>query len=119
MLSAKHARAVAELTDIPDLTELERRDVDMILRYADSTEHVIDYITLRLRCPCANCDPRRETDARQEEFEAEIRLQRNEKPEVEKVGHFGLRFNFDGRGCGTGIYGFDLLHSIGKSTNSD
>jgi len=49
------------MTDIPDLTELERRDVDMILRYADSTEHVIDYITLRLRCPCANCDPRRQT----------------------------------------------------------
>ena len=119
MLSAKHARAVNEMTDIPDLTELERRDVDMILRYADSTEHIIDYITLRSRCPCAKCDPRRETDARQEEFEAEVRLQRNEKPAVEKVGHFGLRFQFDGRGCNTGIYGLDLLYSIGKSTNSD
>ena len=119
MSSAKPVRAVIEMTDFPELTELERREVDMILRYADSTEYVIDYITLRLRCPCANCDPRRENDARQKEFEDEVRLQRNEKPAVEKVGYFGLRFKFDGRGCNTGIYGFDLLHSIAKSINSD
>ncbi|MBT4058739.1 MAG: DUF971 domain-containing protein [Euryarchaeota archaeon] len=103
------------MTSLPSLKELERRETDMILRYADDTEYIVDYITLRLRCPCANCDPRRDTEGRLTEFEAEVQLQRNEKPSIEKSGHFGLQFKWDGSGCNSGIFGFDLLHSIAKS----
>ncbi len=102
------------MADIPSLIRVERRETDMVLAYNDGSEFTVDYRALRLRCPCANCDPRRESEARMVEFEKEVSLQRNEKPSVEKVGHFGLQFSWDDRGCSSGIFGFDLLYNIAK-----
>ena len=100
------------MSDAPQLVELERRVVDMVLRYDDDSELTLDYILLRSRCPCANCGPKREDPGRHAEFEAEVGLLRNEKPKVEVVGGYGLSFKWNDSGCSLGIYGFELLHEL-------
>ena len=100
------------------LVELERFDTEMVLRYSDDSEFTIDYVALRFACPCANCGPRREEAARSGEFEASIRQLRNEKPSVEVVGDYGLKFEW-GSGCSMGIFGFDLLREVGQGQSPD
>jgi DUF971 family protein len=102
------------MSESPQLIELERRVVDMVLRYDDGTELTIDYILLRTKCPCANCGPKRSDLGRLPEFEAEVSRLRNEKPAVEPVGGYGLTFKWDDSGCSLGIYGFELLREIGS-----
>ncbi len=88
--------------------------MDLSLIYDDGEEYRLDYVTLRIHCPCANCQPMRDGQATSDEFRRDVRLLRNEKPTVEKVGAFGLRFLWQDRGCSSGIYGFDLLHQIAR-----
>jgi DUF971 family protein len=100
------------MSDVPKLVELERRVVDMVLRYDDGSELTLEYVLLRSRCPCANCGPKREDSARIVEFEAEVGRLRNEKPKVEIVGGYGLSFKWNDSGCSLGIYGFELLSEL-------
>ena len=95
----------------PRLTELERRDSDLIVRWDDGSDQVITYETLRYWCPCANCKPRRETDERCEALRTEVGSRRNEKPKAELVGDYGIRFTF-ATGCNSGIYSTERLHAI-------
>jgi len=94
-----------------NLLELERRDADLVLRWDDDSEQVLDYLTLRLWCPCAHCRPRREEEVRKSEFEAELRKLQNAKPHVDAVGGYGVRFTWTS-GCSAGIYGFDYLGKV-------
>ena len=52
------------MTDAPKLSQLERRETDLILRWKDGSEHTVTYTELRFWCPCANCKPRREVESR-------------------------------------------------------
>ena len=93
------------------LRQLERREVDMILRWDDNTENILTYVELRFWCPCANCKPRREDESRSHSLRDEIGRLRNEKPKVETVGGYGLRFTF-ASGCNAGIWSIDRIHAI-------
>ena len=107
------------MTEVPKLRQLERRDIDMILRWKDETEHTVTYLELRFWCPCANCKPRREVESRREALRDEVSRLRNEKPKAENVGGYGIRFTFDS-GCNSGIWSTDRLHAIATgSPNPD
>ena len=99
------------MTEVPRLQQLERREIDMVLRWKDDTEHTIGYTELRYWCPCANCKPRREAESRIEVLRGEIDKLRNEKPKAENVGGYGIRFTF-ASGCNSGIWSTDRLHAI-------
>jgi DUF971 family protein len=99
------------MTDAPKLRQLERRDMDLILRWKDGTEHAVTYVELRYWCPCANCKPRREVESRSEALRDEVNRLRNEKPKAENVGGYGIRFTF-ASGCNSGIWSTDRLHAI-------
>ena len=105
------------MSEAAELVELERRDIDMALRYGDGSELIIGYVHLRSNCPCANCGPKREDEGRRKLFVEEISLLRNEKPQVEPVGTYGLRFVW-GSGCNMGIYGFELLRELGSEEHA-
>ena len=99
------------MTEVPRLRQLERRDIDLILRWKDGSEHTVTYVELRYWCPCANCKPRREVESRSEALRDEVNRLRNEKPMAENVGEYGIRFTF-GSGCNSGIWSTDRLHAI-------
>tara|TARA_Y100001936_G_scaffold222555_1_gene238557 strand:- start:306 stop:476 length:171 start_codon:yes stop_codon:yes gene_type:complete len=48
------------------------------------------------------------------EFQQEIARLRMEKPSVEIVGHYGLKFLWPS-GCSSGIFSFDLLREIASA----
>ena len=99
------------MTEVPKLKQLERREIDLVLRWRDGDEHTITYEELRFWCPCANCKPRRKDAARKTALRNEVSRQRNEKPKAENVGGYGLRFTFES-GCNSGIWSTDRLHAI-------
>ena len=105
------SEAVSQMTEVPKLRQLERREIDMVLRWRDDTEHTVTYTELRYWCPCANCKPRREIESRSEALRDEVSRLRNEKPKAENVGGYGIRFTFDS-GCNSGIWSTDRLHAI-------
>ena len=105
------SEAVSQMTEVPKLRQLERREIDMVLRWRDDTEHTVTYLELRFWCPCANCKPRREVESRSEALRDEVSRLRNEKPKAENVGGYGIRFTFDS-GCNSGIWSTDRLHAI-------
>ena len=107
------------MTEVPKLRQLERREMDMILRWKDGTEHTVTYVELRFWCPCANCKPRREVESRSDALRDEVSRLRNEKPKAENVGGYGIRFSF-ASGCNSGIWSTDRLHAIATgSPNPD
>ncbi|MEE2747634.1 MAG: DUF971 domain-containing protein [Candidatus Thermoplasmatota archaeon] len=99
------------MNEVPKLRQLERREIDMVMRWKDGTEHSVTYTELRYWCPCANCKPRREVESRSEALRDEVNRLRNEKPKAENVGGYGIRFTFDS-GCNSGIWSTDRLHAI-------
>ena len=96
------------------LTDLHRYDESCDMTFSDGTIYPVEYLNLRLNCPCANCSPRRENDQRMIEFQQEIARLRMEKPSVEIVGHYGLKFLWPS-GCSSGIFSFDLLREIASA----
>lgn len=99
------------MSEPPRLNQLERREIDLVLRWANGSEHVVTYEAMRFWCPCANCKPRRADDARKAALRDEISRMRNEKPKAENVGGYGIRFTFE-TGCNSGIWSTDRLHAI-------
>ncbi len=99
------------MSEVPRLRQLERREIDLVLRWKDGTEHTVAYAELRFWCPCANCKPRREVTSRSEALREEVSRLRNEKPKAENVGGYGIRFTF-ASGCNSGIWSTDRLHAI-------
>ena len=83
------------------------------MTFSDGAEYHVEYPDLRLDCPCANCKPRRENKQRMIEFQEELSRLRIEKPSIEIVGHYGLKFIWPS-GCSSGIYSFDILREIAE-----
>ena len=96
------------------LTDIERRDESCKMTFSDGAEYHVEYLDLRLDCPCANCKPRRENKQRMIEFQEELSRLRIEKPSIEIVGHYGLKFIWTS-GCSSGIYSFDILREIAEA----
>ena len=105
----------SQMTEVPKLRQLERRETDLVLRWRNDTEHTVTYTELRYWCPCANCKPRREVASRGEALRDEVSRLRNEKPKAENVGGYGIRFTF-ASGCNSGIWSTDRLHAIATGT---
>ncbi len=95
------------------LTDIERGDESCNMTFSDGAEYHVEYLDLRLDCPCANCKPRRENKQRMIEFQEELSRLRIEKPSIEVVGHYGLKFIWPS-GCSSGIYSFDILREIAE-----
>jgi DUF971 family protein len=99
------------------LTDLERENEYCTLRFEDGHSFKLDYVELRLGCPCAKCGPRQENQQRLIEFREEVLRLRLEKPKAELVGRYGLRFGWPS-GCSSGIYSFGLLRQISEENGS-
>ena len=54
------------------LVDLLRREESCEMTFSDEATFNVDYLNLRLNCPCANCKPRRENNQRMLEFKQEI-----------------------------------------------
>ena len=93
------------------LTDLERGKEDCVMRFADGQSFRVDYLEIRLACPCAKCGPRQENEQRIIEFREEVMRFRLDKPKAELVGRYGLRFSWPS-GCSSGIFSFSLLRGV-------
>ena len=100
------------------LVDLLRREESCEMTFSDEATFNVDYLNLRLNCPCANCKPRRENNQRMLEFQQEIARLRMEKPSVEVVGHYGLKFLWPS-GCSSGIFSFEILREIAEKNHSN
>ena len=99
------------------LTDLEREREYCTLRFEDGKSFKLDYVELRLGCPCAKCGPRQENQQRLIEFREEVMRLRLDKPKAELVGRYGLRLGWLS-GCSSGIYSFELLREISEKSGS-
>ncbi len=97
------------------LKELERTDDGVIMRFADGNESTVDYAALRLHCPCAKCKPSWQNEQGRHELAGEIARMPDQRPQVELVGRYGLRFIWQS-GCSMGIYSGAHLRSIADGT---
>ena len=93
------------------LTDLERGKENCVMRFADGQAFRVDYLDIRLACPCAKCSPRQENEQRIIEFREEVMRLRLDKPKAELVGRYGLRFSWPS-GCSSGIFSFSLLREV-------
>ena len=93
------------------LTDLERSDEDCVLRFDDGESFTLSYVSIRSRCLCAKCKPRQENEQRILELEEEISRLMLEKPKVELVGRYGVRFEWP-TGCSSGIHSFSHLRKV-------
>jgi DUF971 family protein len=93
------------------LTDLERSDEDCVLRVFDGESFTLSYVSIRSRCQCAKCKPRQENEQRILELEEEISRLMLEKPKVELVGRYGVRFEWP-TGCSSGIHSFSHLRKV-------
>ena len=93
------------------LTDLKRGKEDCVMRFADDQAFRVDYLDIRLACPCAKCAPRQENEQRIIEFREEVMRLRLDKPKTELVGRYGLRFSWP-TGCSSGIFSFPLLRGV-------
>ena len=100
------------------LTDIERGDESCKMTFSDGTEYHVEYLDLRLDCPCANCKPRRENKQRMIEFKEELSRLRIEKPSIEIVGHYGLKFIWPS-GCSSGIYRFERIWALANNQDPD
>ena len=71
---------------------------DCVMRFADGQAFRVDYLDIRMACPCAKCGPRQENEQRIIEFREEVMRLRLDKPKAELVGRYGLRFSWPS-GC--------------------
>ncbi len=95
------------------LTDLERGDEGCVLRFADGAAFRINYLAIRSRCQCANCKPRQENEQRRLELEEEVARLRMEKPRVQRVGRYGIQFEWP-TGCSMGIHSFSHLRTVAE-----
>lgn len=95
------------------LTDLERTDEDCVLRFDDGSSFQLSYVSIRSRCQCAKCKPRQENEQRIIELEEEISRLMLEKPKVELIGRYGIRFEWP-TGCSSGIYSFTHLRKVSE-----
>ena len=95
------------------LTDLERSDEDCTLRFDDGASYKLSYLSIRSRCQCAKCKPRQENKQRIIELEEEISRLMLEKPKVELVGRYGIRFEWP-TGCSSGIHSFVHLRKVSE-----
>ena len=93
------------------LTDLERGKEDCVMRFSDGKSFRVDYLEIRLACPCAKCGPRQENEQRIIEFREEVMRFQLDKPKTELVGRYGLRFSWPS-GCSSGIFSFPLLRGV-------
>jgi DUF971 family protein len=105
------------MSESETLTDLERGKEDCVLRFADGASFRLDYVEVRMSCPCAKCRPRQENEQRLIEFREEVMRLRLDKPKAELVGRYGLRFSWPS-GCSSGIYSFDLLRNVAEQAGS-
>ena len=101
------------MSDGEILTDLERGDEDCILRFGDGASFKLSYVSIRSRCQCAKCKPRQENEQRIIELEEEISRLMLEKPKVELVGRYGIRFEWP-TGCSSGIHSFSHLRKVSE-----
>ena len=95
------------------LTDLERSDEDCIVRFDDGSSYKLSYLSIRSRCQCAKCKPRQVNEQRIIELEEEISRLILEKPKVELVGRYGIRFEWP-TGCSSGIHSFSHLRTVSE-----
>ena len=95
------------------LTDLERSDEDCIVRFDDGSSYKLSYLSIRSRCQCAKCKPRQVNEQRIIELEEEISRLILEKPKVELVGRYGIRFEWP-TGCSSGIHSFTHLRKVSE-----
>ena len=106
-----------KMVDSESLTDLERAKEDCVMRFADGQSFRVEYLDIRLACPCAKCGPRQENEQRIIEFREEVMRLRLDKPKAELVGRYGLRFSWPS-GCSSGIFSFPLLRSVCEEKGS-
>ena len=99
--------------ELNTLTDLERSDENCILRFDDGSSYKLSYLSIRSRCQCAKCKPRQENEQRIIELEEEISRLMLEKPKVELVGRYGIRFEWP-TGCSSGIHSFTHLRKVSE-----
>ena len=101
------------MSDGNTLTDLERSDEYCIVRFDDGLSFKLSYLSIRSRCQCAKCKPRQENEQRNIELEEEISRLMLEKPKVELVGRYGIRFEWP-TGCSSGIHSFTHLRKVSE-----
>ncbi|MBJ23424.1 MAG: hypothetical protein CMB64_02020 [Euryarchaeota archaeon] len=104
--------------EIPNLKRLERKKESMLLSWSNNFEFELNYRTLLFWCPCAKCSPLRDEESTSSELESSIGEIKFEKPQVEKVGSYALKFDFS-NGCNSGIFTFERLFLLSKKQNPD
>ena len=95
------------------LTDLERSGEYCIVRFDDGSSYKLSYLSIRSRCQCAKCKPRQVNEQRIIELEEEISRLILEKPKVELVGRYGIRFEWP-TGCSSGIHSFTHLRKVSE-----
>ena len=70
------------MSEMPDLTRLERQDTEMNLTYSDGGEFTVSYDDLRHACPCAKCAPLRNEDESSKSLRRQVEAMPAEKPKV-------------------------------------
>ena len=78
------------MSEMPDLTRLERHDTNMSLTYSDGGEFTVSYDDLRHACPCAKCAPLRNEDETSKSLRRQVEAMPAEKPKVRTVGKLSL-----------------------------
>ncbi|RAH14743.1 MAG: hypothetical protein CMB56_004670 [Methanobacteriota archaeon] len=109
---------MSEKEKIAKLIRLERKKETMLLDWSDGLQFELSYRTLLYWCPCAKCSPYRDDELTSSELETSIDNIKFEKPTVERVGSYALKFDFHGA-CNSGIYTFDRLYKLSNQQNPD
>tara|TARA_B110000263_G_scaffold137450_1_gene119251 strand:+ start:205 stop:546 length:342 start_codon:yes stop_codon:yes gene_type:complete len=93
------------------LTDIERGEESCVLRFADKKSFKLDYLKVRLACPCAACKPRQENQQLILDFNESLMRMQMTKPIVGLIGRYAIRFEWPS-GCSSGLYSFKLLRKI-------
>jgi DUF971 family protein len=108
-----------EMTDeMPKMTRFERREVDVLVTYADGSEFAITYDDLRHSCPCAKCSPLRNVDETSIDLRKQVEALPKEKPKVRIVGNYALGFEWI-QGCSSGIFRFERIWELANRRDPD
>ena len=100
------------------LIRLERKKESMLLDWSNNLKFELNYKNLLYWCPCAKCSPLRDEELTSSELKSSIDRIKFDKPRVEKVGSYALKFEFL-EGCNSGIYTFDRLFRLCNQESPD
>ena len=106
------------IDNLPRLKRLERKKESMLLTWSNGSNYELSYRNLLYWCPCAKCSPLRDDEQSSLELTSSIELISFEKPQVEKVGSYALKFDFS-NGCSSGIFTFERLFHLCNDQNPD